>query len=98
MSAGLIVRHLPEPALEFGAGTDVRVKEGLTAGGPYSLQLGARHPAQVKVGLVGTRDALERTSAFLDLMQVSVPTLGDKQLQRPPFPGFASTFQSELLV
>ncbi|MEN3271896.1 MAG: hypothetical protein V7636_657, partial [Actinomycetota bacterium] len=85
-------------ALEFGAGTDVRVKEGLTAGGPYSLQLGARHPAQVKVGLVGTRDALERTSAFLELMQVSVPTLGDKQLQRPPFPGFASTFHSELLV
>lgn len=98
MTLSVEVRQLPEPELEFGVGTDSRVKEGLTLNGPYSLQLGGRHPAQVKVGLVGPRDAVERTSAFLRLMQGSLPSLGDQHLQRPPFPGFKSTFQSDLLV
>jgi hypothetical protein len=94
----VVVRHLREPELEFGSGTDARVKEGLTAYGPYSLRLGPRHPPQVRVGLVGPTTALSRTREFLDLMRESIPTLGDKQLQRPPFPGFASTFESQLLV
>lgn len=94
----VLVRHLDEPILEFGAGTDPRVKEGLTAHGPYSLRLGPRHPQQVRVGLVGPRGPLEKARAFLNLMQNSIPTLGDMQLQRPPFPGFASTFHSELLL
>jgi hypothetical protein len=94
----VVVRQLDEPALEFGEGTDRRVKEGLTAFGPYSLRLGARHPQQVRVGLVGPKGPLEKARAFLDLMQQSIPTLGDAQLQRPPFPGFASTFHSKLLL
>ena len=94
----VIVRQIPEPELEFGSGTEVRVKEGLTAFGPYSLRLGPRHPSQVRVGLVGPSAALSRTLAFLGLMRERIPTLGDKQLQRPPFPGFYSTFASELLV
>jgi hypothetical protein len=94
----VIVRQIPEPELEFGSGTEIRVKEGLTAFGPYSLRLGPRHPSQVRVGLVGPGAALSRTLAFLGLMRESIPTLGDKQLQRPPFPGFSSTFASELLV
>jgi hypothetical protein len=94
----VVVCKLDEPALEFGTGTDQRVKEGLTAFGPYSLRLGARHPQQVRVGLVGPLGALSKARDFLGRMQDSIPTLGDMQLQRPPFPGFASTFQSELLI
>lgn len=94
----VIVRSLDEPSLEFGSGTDDRVKEGLTAHGPYSLRLGPRHPQQVRVGLVGPADPLAKARAFLNLMRDSIPTLGDMQLQRPPFPGFDSTFQSQLLV
>ena len=94
----VIVSQLDEPALEFGTGTDERVKEGLTAFGPYSLRLGPRHPQQVRVGLVGPADPVAKARSFLDRMQESIPTLGDMQLQRPPFPGFASTFHSQLLV
>lgn len=94
----LLVRRLDEPSLEFGDGTEARVKEGLTAHGPYSLRLGARHPMQVRVGLVGPADPLSKARDFLRLMQDSIPTLGDMQVQRPPFPGFASTFHSQLMV
>lgn len=94
----VIVNQLDEPSLEFGSGTDERVKEGLTAFGPYSLRLGPRHPQQVRVGLVGPADPVSKARAFLNRMQESIPTLGDMQLQRPPFPGFESTFQSQLLL
>lgn len=94
----VIVNQLDEPSLEFGGGTDERVKEGLTAFGPYSLRLGPRHPQQVRVGLVGPAETLAKARAFLDRMQESIPTLGDMQLQRPPFPGFESTFKSQLLL
>lgn len=92
------VKQLDEPSLEFGSGTDERVKEGLTAYGPYSLRLGPRHPQQVRVGLVGPAEPLAKARAFLNRMQESIPTLGDMQLQRPPFPGFESTFDSQLLL
>jgi hypothetical protein len=94
----VVVRQIEEPELEFGSGTDARVKEGLTAYGPYSLRLGPRHPQQVRVGLVGPAAPVAKTREFLDRMRESIPTFGDMQLQRPPFPGFASTFHSELLV
>lgn len=93
----LVVRTLDEPLLEFGTGTESRIKEGLTAFGPYSLSLGARHPQQVRVGLVGPAGPTSKARSFLNRMQDSIPTLGDMQVQRPPFPGFKSTFQSDLL-
>lgn len=95
---GLAVSQIDEPTLEFGEGTELRVKEGLTAFGPYSLRLGARHPQQVRVGLVGPKGPLALTRQFLMAMQDSIPSLGDKQLQRPPFPGFSTTFHSDLLL
>lgn len=94
----LKVRQLEEPRLEFGSGQDPRVKEGLTAFGPYSLRLGARHPRQVRVGVIGPEEAVRKTGEFLSRMDDSIPSLGDMQLQRPAFPGFHSTFSSELLV
>ena len=76
----VLVRQLDEPSLEFGDGTDRRVKEGLTAHGPYSLRLGPRHPKQVRVGLVGPAGPLQKARAFLDLMQES---FGLGNAQRP---------------
>ncbi len=91
------LRLLPEPELEFGTGHDTRVKEGLTAHGPYSAKLGARHPQQVRLGLVGPRDDIERAEEFIDRMGNFIPSLGAKEVQRPPFPGFGTAFQSQLL-
>ena len=69
----VVVRQLDEPELEFGSGTDARVKEGLTAHGPYSLRLGPRHPQQVRVGLVGPASPLAKTSEFLSRMRQAPP-------------------------
>lgn len=88
--------QLPEPRLEFGDGTDERVKEGLTSGGPYSLRLGARHPASIRLGFVGPPSDLELATSFVANMQTFIPALGEKERQRPAFPGFRSVFQSDL--
>lgn len=90
------VHRLAEPLLEFGSGTDSRVKEGLTAGGPYSLQLGPRHPAQIRLGLVGPSEDVAAVKQFLARMSTFIPSLGDQEVQRPSFPGFSLTYQSEL--
>lgn len=88
--------QIEEPKLEFGVGTDSRVKEGLAAGGPYSLQLGARHPSAIRLGFVGPADDLDLAERFVRGMEQFIPTLGQKDIQRPAFPGFRRAFQSEM--
>jgi len=73
-------------------------QRGLTAFGPYSLRLGARHPNQVRLGIVGPAPG-HREGAQVPRSNAGQPsTLGNMQLQRPPFPDFGSTFESQLLV
>ena len=96
MTMRFSLQLLEEPELEFGGGSDTRVKEGLTAHGPYSIKLGARHPGSVHLGLVGPADDLKLAEAFINQMSSFIPTLGDRAVQRPAFPGFASTFASNL--
>ena len=92
------LRLLPEPELQFGSGSETRVKEGLTSFGPYSLQLGARHPRRVRLGFVGPKKDIELALAFIKQMATFIPTLGQMDVQRPAFPGFRAAFESELLV
>jgi hypothetical protein len=88
--------QIGEPSLEFGDGTDSRVKEGLAAGGPYSLQLRARHPSAIRLGFVGPTDDLELAERFVRGMEQFIPALGHKDIQRPAFLGFSRTFQSQI--
>lgn len=89
---------LPEPQLEFGAARDARVKEGLIAGGPLSLNLGPAHPTIARVGLVGTTEAVTATRAFLDRMRSLVVTGKPPSLLNPNFPGFQAVFSTELAL
>lgn len=89
---------LREPFLQFGQGEAKLPKDGLTKYGPYSLTMGAAHPATVKVGLIGTTDTIKSTRAFLDRCASKVPSgLSDSRLA-PAFPGFETTFHSELVT
>ena len=89
---------LKEPFLQFGQGEAKLPKDGLTKYGPYSLTMGAAHPATVKVGLIGTTDTIKSTRAFLDRCASKVPSgLSDSRLA-PAFPGFETTFHSELVT
>lgn len=89
---------LPEPQLEFGSARDVRVKEGLTHGGPFSLNLGPAHPSSARIGLVGTRAAVCATRTFLERMQGRVVTGKPPSLLNPDFPGFERVFSTELAL
>ena len=88
--------HLPEPAVEFGAGKHTEIREGLALHGPYSLRLGRAHPGTVRVGIVGNGDAVAGAMTFLSLLRN--PVLSGKTNDRlaPDFPGFNATFHAEL--
>jgi hypothetical protein len=90
--------QLDEPMLEFGGGRDVRVKEGLLAGGPFSLALGAAHPTVVRTGLVGTPAAVAATRAFLHRLTRQVPSGRPIALLAPDFPGFEPALRTTLAV
>ena len=89
---------LSEPLLEFATARDARVKEGLMAGGPLSLNLGPAHPATARVGLVGTRDAVASTRSFVERMRGHVATGRPPSLLNPEFPGFKAVFSTELAL
>ena len=94
----LRIAILPEPLLEFGSARDVRVKEGLIAGGPLSINLGPAHPTVARVGLVGTKEAVSETRAFLERMRNPVVTGKPPSLLNPNFPGFKAVFSTELAL
>jgi hypothetical protein len=89
---------LPEPVLQFGEGEAIAPKDGLTRFGPYSLTMGAAHPASVKVGLIGTADTIELARGFLRRCMRSVPSGLPDAKTAPTFPGFSSVFRSELIT
>jgi hypothetical protein len=90
--------QLGEPMLEFGEARDPRVKEGLLAGGPFSLALGAAHPSVVRTGLIGTRAAVAATRAFLARLARQVPSGRPVALLAPDFPGFEQALRATLVV
>ena len=94
----LRISILAEPLLEFGSARDTRVKEGLAAGGPLSLNLGPAHPTIARVGLVGTKEALTHTRSFLQRMRNLVVTGKPPSLLNPNFPGFRAVFSTDLAL
>jgi hypothetical protein len=90
--------QLAEPMLEFGEAHDARVKEGLLAGGPFSLALGAAHPTVVRTGLIGTSAAVAATRAFLHRLIGKVPSGRPSALLAPDFPGFEAALRTTLVV
>ena len=94
----LELTRLEEPLLQFAAGTADDPKPGLREYGPYSLELGAAHPARVRVGLVGPSGPVAESRLFLERCKKLVPAGAADSALAPAFPGFYDGFQSELTI
>jgi len=76
--------YFSEPLLIFGNdGLHVDPKSGISRYGPRSHEF-ARHPDNVRVGLIGTADTIEKSRVWLQNNAKGV--IGDEK--HPEFPGF----------
>jgi len=89
----------PEPILEFGSpGQFTDQKTGLTQAGPFDLRFGAAHRTQVRVGLVGPADMVEKACRWFERCQSTIVSGAENLIQYPPYYGFKETFQAELIT
>jgi len=92
---------LPEPELEFGeSGRHIDIRFGLSRYGPLDLG-NENRPQQIKVGIVGTSENVEKVSAWLEHCRSEIPAKKSKQPNLfPGFPGFndQATFRSSLVL
>jgi hypothetical protein len=78
-------QYLPEPLLVFGGGGQhVSPKSGVARYGPRSYGSAERHPASVRVGLIGTAETIEKTRSWLEASARGVA--GDAK--HPEFSGY----------
>ncbi|GAP98053.1 argonaute/piwi family protein [Leptolyngbya sp. NIES-2104] len=97
MSLPIELWDLPSPKLEFGDNaqfTDPKI--GLRESGPYSLRFGAAHRSQVRVGLVGPLEMLEKADNWFSHCQHFISSGKSNQTTYPDFPGFQKTFRATL--
>ena len=67
------VEYIPEPHLEFGGHfLHPDKKTGLAQHGPFGRTHAALHPAQIKVGIVGTRATAELCERMLAAAKAEV--------------------------
>jgi hypothetical protein len=98
MTIKLTIRELNPPQLQFGGAVATSdPKMGLDLAGPFDLRFGAARQTQVKVGIVGPRNLVEKTQRWLERCRSPIPVLGTPSLLQKPFPGFAKTFHMTLV-
>ena len=86
---------LSEPELKFRDGQlDRDPKVGLAMWGPLSAET-ARHPARIRVGMIGRSAAIENVRNFIF---VELHDGVDGDLAAQPFPGMAGAFHSGVVV
>ena len=79
---------LPEPELQFGAGTHVDIRFGLKNYGPISFDDEAV-PNELRLGIVGTPSTIQGVRDWLDACRKGVPAKQSKKPNLfPAFPGF----------
>src|SRR5262245_65438825 len=99
MSIDLSIIELAPPRLQFGgASTHADPKAGLLAAGPFDLRFGSARKAHIHVGIVGPADQVAATQAWLERCAREIPVLGEANLLKKPFPGFAEAFHTKLVV
>ncbi|MCA1568106.1 MAG: hypothetical protein LC803_21175 [Acidobacteria bacterium] len=99
MTISIEIRELPQPLLEFGSpGEFFEQKEGLMQAGPFDLRFGGAHRTQVRLGMVGPADMIERAFRWYDRCQNTILS-GMKNIEQYPFfPGFRETFKAALVL
>jgi hypothetical protein len=102
MAINIEIGELPSPLLEFGGpGEFTDQKIGLTQAGPFDLRFGGAHKPQIRIGLVGPIDMLEKAHRWYERCQnpiVPVVSNVEKMAQYPLFPGFKDTFRTSLIL
>lgn len=97
MSINIEVKQLPQPLLEFGGpGLFLDQKEGLSQAGPFDLRFGGAHRNQVRVGVVGPTEMVDKAVEWIE--RCKKPILSDMSNlnQYPPFLGFEEVFKARL--
>ena len=80
-------QYLPEPLLLFADdGLHVDPKSGIARYGPRSLTSAGRHPARLRIGLVGAAEQIDNAKKWLTAQAAGVN--GDEK--NPEFPGWMS--------
>src|SRR5690349_19340469 len=81
----LNVQYLEEPCLAFAESRQhIDPKHGLIRFGPKSLDVPSRHPAIVRVGLIGSAESIEKAKQWLEKNASGVPGDADHL----EFPGY----------
>ena len=98
MSIQIELTQLPQPHIEFGSpGTFSDPKTGLTEAGPFDLRFGAAHKTQLRIGLVGTAEMIEKGKRWLEKCNTKIPSEIKGSTQYMDFPGFKSAFHASLV-
>jgi hypothetical protein len=90
---------LEEPPLEFGRGTDICPRAGITRHDVYDTRLAARRE-RILVGAVGTSDCLAKLGCWLDRCSQPIPAQAENDRLHPAFCGFNQEvgFRAELVL
>ncbi|MEY2501686.1 MAG: hypothetical protein QOI07_2020 [Verrucomicrobiota bacterium] len=84
------IELIPEPELEFGAGSHIDIRFGLKNYGPATLDV-ATAPKQIRVGFVGTQKSIEGVKKWMKEAGGGLPAKESRKSNFfPPFPGFGS--------
>lgn len=87
------------PGLEFGSpGVFADPKVGLEHAGPFDLRFGSAHKSQLRIGMIGTAESLDKANAWLTRCNGEIPLEEKETALRRTFPGFQRAFQCELVV
>ena len=92
--------HIEEPLLEFGTGTHIDVRFGISEYGPFDISHGTA-PGSIKVGIVGSTRSNEELTRWLEQASAGVAGAVSRRANfHPAFPGFSeeSCFQCYLVT
>src|SRR5437016_713016 len=79
---------LPEPDLEFGAGTHIDIRFGIRDYGPIGFDKPTT-TTTIKLGFVGTASTIQGVRDWMDGARKGIAATPSKKPNfRPPFPGF----------
>ncbi len=94
------IEFLQEPELEFGAGRHVDIRFGLMNYGPLDYA-SSQAPKQIKLGLVGTSQAIEGLEGWFERCRAGIEAKPSKQPNLfPRFPGLGpeESFRCSLMT
>lgn len=79
---------IPEPELEFGSGSHIDIRFGLTRYKPFDYK-DSRAPTDIKLGVIGTNETIEGLSSWLEKCRTGVVAKESRQPNLfPMFPGY----------